>query len=104
MTSNKVFPVRKGRDDWLLGLWGKILPSLPEILSLIGNDYSASLIFEGTSEESASAVIRIESPQVPSETTRDCILQLLDKSYGVDLAVSGIEVRFSSRSVELLAG
>ena len=98
--------MRKGRDDWLLDLWmKKILPSLRKILvDLIGSEYSSSLVREGTSEESATAIVRIESPQVPSKSTRNCILQRLDKSCGVVLADSGIEVRFSPGSLELLAG
>jgi hypothetical protein len=104
--SNKVFAVRKDEDAYLLNLWmKKILPSLFKILDeSIGGEYSASLIREGASEQSAVAVVRIESPQVPAPTTRDDILQQLDKSCGIILSDSGIEVQFSAGSLVLLAG
>jgi hypothetical protein len=104
--SNKVFTVRKDEDAYLIDLWmKKILPSLFKILDeSIGNEYSASLVREGSSEQSAIAVVRIESPQIPTSTTREDILQQLDKSCGIILAESGIEVRFSAGSLMLLAG
>jgi hypothetical protein len=104
--SNKVFAVRKDEDAYLLDLWmKKILPSLFKILDeSIGSEYSASLIREGTSEQSAVAVVRIESPKVPTPPTRDDILQQLDKSCGVILADSGIEVQFSAGSLVFLSG
>lgn len=105
-STNKIFAVRKGRDSVLLHLWmKKILPSLLKLLDeAIGREYSASLIREGISEESANAVVRIESPQVPAKATRSYILQQLDKSCGFILADNHIAVEFSPGSLELLAG
>jgi hypothetical protein len=104
--SNKIFAVRKEEDAYLLDLWmKKILPSLFKILDeSIGNEYSASLVREGASEQSASAVVRIESPQLPTSTTKDDILQQLDKSCGFILAESRIEVQFSTGALVLLSG
>jgi hypothetical protein len=79
----------------------KILPLLFKILdSSIGSKYSASLIREGTSEESAIAVIRIESPQVPVEITRNYVWEQLVESCRKVLADSGILIQFLQGQLE----
>lgn len=97
----QIFAVRKDADAFVLDLWNnKILPSLLKILDkLIGSEYSVSLVREGTSKESATAVIRIESPQVPAQETQDSILEQLNISITPTdsrIADSRIGIRFSS--------
>ena len=93
--------MRKSRDGWLLDLWVEIiLPSLFRILDESNeSEYSASLVREGISEESAIAVVQIESPQTPANSTKDYILQQLNKSCGIILADYGIAIRYSPRSL-----
>jgi hypothetical protein len=100
----RIFAVREKEDALVLGLWRKIIMStLHKILQTeIGDNYSASLVREGTSRESATPVIRIASPSVPSKIRRLSILQKLDVLGRITLANYRIEVQFVQGSFTFL--
>jgi hypothetical protein len=105
-SSSKIFAMRNVEDSNLLALWTKsFLPSLFHILDeAIGSDYSASLVREGATEQLSTAVIRIESPTMPAQATKEDIRQSLDKVCGRRLADLNVYVRFLRGALVLLAG
>jgi hypothetical protein len=88
-----------------LDTWhGTIVPSLPGIFQdVIGDNYSASMVRKGSSEQYCRAVIQIQIPKLPSaiiqNEIRSQILSLLD----ANLARYNTTVEFSAGSLKLLA-
>ncbi|KAH8789180.1 hypothetical protein BGZ57DRAFT_850779 [Hyaloscypha finlandica] len=104
--SVKVFPIRKKEDSLAVNLWNKsILPALPKILDEpMKTGYTACLVRKGTSFESATPIIRIESHELPGESTKENILALLNKACVPSLPSVKIRVQFCKGSIIHLSG
>jgi hypothetical protein len=104
--SAKIFAIRKKEDCSVVTLWNMcIIPVLPKLLDEpMKTGYTACLVREGTTFESATPIIRIASPQPPGQATRDNILTMLDKACGMSLQSLGIRVHFYTGSLILLSG
>ena len=100
------FAMRKTQDPDELKLWmNQILPSLFDILDdAIGGDYSVSFVREGATEQTSTAVIRIESLAMPAQITKKDIRQTLDRKCGISLEARGIRLRFLRDALRLLSG
>lgn len=82
-----------------------ILPALPKILDEpMKTGYTACLVRKGTSFESATPIIRIESPEPPGKSTKENILALLDKAAVSSLPSVKIRVQFCTGSIIHLSG
>ena len=67
--SKKLFPVSPPQDKMYIQTWRKhILPQLPDILTPLGDDYSASLVRYGVEETQTNVYIRIRSSNIYKNT------------------------------------
>jgi hypothetical protein len=101
----KLFPVRSKEDLPLLDTWhGTIVPSLPGILQdVIGDNYSASMVRKGSSEQYCRAVIQIQMPKMPSAVVQNEIRSQILSLFDANLARYNTTVEFSAGSLKLLA-
>ncbi|KAH8803423.1 hypothetical protein F5884DRAFT_888726 [Xylogone sp. PMI_703] len=101
-----VFAIRKKQDSHVIELWMmKVVPSLSKILDeTIGRNYTASLVRQGTTTQSARPTIRIQSPQVPLDSTRQSIRKRLNEECNSSLQELGIQVQFLKQPFVLIAG
>jgi hypothetical protein len=81
-TPNTIYAVRAKEDSGVASFWTKyILPILSKLLRpLLGDNYSAALVRQGSSLESSTPVIRISSVFGQSGPIRK---QILDKIYSI---------------------
>jgi hypothetical protein len=103
-TPNTIYAVRAKEDSGVASFWTKyILPILSKLLRpLLGDNYSAALVRQGSSLESSTPVIRISSVFGQSGPIRK---QILDKIYSIcrEHGRSNIPMIFSIGTMEQIA-
>lgn len=99
-----VFPLRVEEDSHYIHIWRvSVLPVLAQILShFLGADYSAALVRQGTSDQTSSVVIRIQSPTYYARI-RQKIREAIGEIYD-SLGELAVKTNFSSGKLNLLAG
>lgn len=104
--SAKVFPIRRKEDSLAVNLWNEfIIPALPKILDEpMKTGYTACLVRKGATLESATPIIRIESPQPPGKSTKENILAMLDSACVPSLQSVKIRIQFCTGSIVYLSG
>jgi hypothetical protein len=105
-SSKKIFPLRKTdpHDDALLELWLKLLPRLPVVLmETIGKEYTASLVRQGSCEQTSHAVISIVCPMKPVVLVQEDIFCRLDEMCNRALTRKSIKLQFSKGSLTTLS-
>ena len=100
----EVFPLRAEEDSHYIHIWrASVLPHLPQILTqFLGLDYSAALVRQGSSDQTSSVVIRIQSPKYYARLCQK-VREAIGEIYKY-LGELPVKINFSSGRLTLLAG